>query len=206
MTNKHKEQQKSCELSEEFERLDALRVRKGVTWDVIAGELGISKSMIFHVKRGSRNLGKKALYRLEQLEATEAAAAPAQSDAKQSQGKVAAEMLTAKMKASRIRVLARDIKWGYMEAPVEYLAGKPPKGCPSELRLQRPDVRVSARLLKEISGSTGGLEQVLKASLIEEFNSDGFLNQLTPFCYHALEEAAADLAFGLNWRGTCKNP
>lgn len=177
-----------------------------MTWNVIAEDLGVDRSMIFHVKRGSSKLGKKALYRLEQLEATEAEAASAPSDAMRPQRKIAGEMLTAKMKASRIRVLTRDIKRGTMEAPVEYLAGKPPKGCPSELRLQRPDVRVSARLLKEISGSTGGLEQVLKASLIEEFNSDAFLNQLTPFCYHALEEASADLAFGLNWRGTGKNP
>lgn len=49
-------------------RLEALRLAKQLTWDGMAGLLGISPSMIYQVKRGERNLGDLVLHRLEEAE------------------------------------------------------------------------------------------------------------------------------------------
>ena len=196
MTKEHKRQQQNSESNVIFDRLDALRVRRGTTWDVIAEELGISKSMIFHVKRGSRNLGKKALYRLEELERREEADSDT-SQGEASKAECARQQVITKLEASRCRVTPKDIKRGYVDVELEYLAGR--AGSPKAVRLSRPDVRETSRLLKEIADSRGDLGAVLLASLEKDFANDSFLNRLTPFCYQALEDAAARLAFGLDW-------
>jgi transcriptional regulator with XRE-family HTH domain len=61
-------QLKSIDKYSVAERLLNLRLRKQLTWEQLADLLGMAVSMLYHVKRGNRNLSEKALFRLEQAE------------------------------------------------------------------------------------------------------------------------------------------
>ena len=56
------------EHSDDFVRLQQLREARGVTWQELAKELGLSYTMIFYVKKGTRSLGIKARRRLREAE------------------------------------------------------------------------------------------------------------------------------------------
>ncbi|HMO51911.1 MAG TPA: helix-turn-helix transcriptional regulator [Kiritimatiellia bacterium] len=51
-----------------WHRIDAYRNKTGKTLDVVADDLGISKSMLMMVKSGRRNLSGKSLFKLEEAE------------------------------------------------------------------------------------------------------------------------------------------
>src|SRR6266850_1227429 len=51
-----------------FDRIQALRLKQGWTWEQTASELGVGKVMIHLVKKGKRGLSDKVLYRLVQAE------------------------------------------------------------------------------------------------------------------------------------------
>ncbi len=54
--------------SDDFVRIQRLRESRGVTWQELAKELGLSYTMIFYVKKGKRSLGIKARRRLREAE------------------------------------------------------------------------------------------------------------------------------------------
>ena len=51
-----------------LERVEEYRIKAGKTWDQVASDIGLSRSMLMMIKSGKRNLSAKALYRLEQAE------------------------------------------------------------------------------------------------------------------------------------------
>jgi len=61
-------QEKSKSKYGHAERLQNLRLKKQLTWEQLADLLGLTVAMLYHVKRGFRNLSEKAVYRLEQAE------------------------------------------------------------------------------------------------------------------------------------------
>ena len=61
-------QDKSHIKSPIYDRVENLRVQTNRSWDQVAELLEIDRSMFFHVKKGRRNLSKKAIYRLEEAE------------------------------------------------------------------------------------------------------------------------------------------
>jgi len=56
-------------LRDDFVRMQRLREARGVTWQELAKDLGLSYTMIFYVKKGTRSLGIKARRRLREAEA-----------------------------------------------------------------------------------------------------------------------------------------
>jgi transcriptional regulator with XRE-family HTH domain len=54
--------------SDDFVRLQRLRDAKGVTWQELAKDLGLSYTMIFYIKKGTRSLGMKTRRRLREAE------------------------------------------------------------------------------------------------------------------------------------------
>ena len=61
--------QEDCDsLCDAFKRLDRYRVSQNITWKDVAHKLGVGVSMLMMIKTGQRNLGKKALFKLEQAE------------------------------------------------------------------------------------------------------------------------------------------
>jgi hypothetical protein len=50
------------------QRLERFRVHTQATWEQVAKRIGLGIAMIYHVKRGARQLSTKALYRLKMAE------------------------------------------------------------------------------------------------------------------------------------------
>ena len=73
-------QEKSKSKYGHAERLQILRLKKQLSWEQLAELLGLSVAMLYHVKRGVRNLSEKAVYRLEQAEVTAGLRPPAASE------------------------------------------------------------------------------------------------------------------------------
>lgn len=73
-------QEKSKSKYGHAERLQILRLKKQLSWEQLAELLGLSVAMLYHVKRGVRNLSEKAVYRLEQAEVTAGLRPPATSE------------------------------------------------------------------------------------------------------------------------------
>src|ERR1051326_4622722 len=61
-------QEQSHKKSPSYSRLERLRLVTGKTWQQIADDLKVDRSMLFHVKSGARNLSDKALFRLREAE------------------------------------------------------------------------------------------------------------------------------------------
>lgn len=55
-------------------RLEALKSATGKTWDAIIEDLGVSRSMLFSVLKGSKRLGRDNLSRLCEIEAAQSSA------------------------------------------------------------------------------------------------------------------------------------
>ena len=50
------------------ERLKKLRLIRDVSWEKLGEELELGRTMLHYVRRGERELGERALYRLVELE------------------------------------------------------------------------------------------------------------------------------------------
>ena len=50
------------------QRLEILRLKKGLSWDELGKELDLSRSMLHYVRKSEREMSDRALYRLEELE------------------------------------------------------------------------------------------------------------------------------------------
>ena len=183
-----------------FQRLEQLRVVTGKTWDQIATDLGVHRSMLFHVKAGTRKLSSKVMYRLAQAELaagiTNNPGAILQKGAPD-KGQIAGlpdEKLT-----PNLRVTAADFDRGYKDVRLEYRRGAAPTGCPARLRLKVPG-NLAVWSITGIKGVLDDPTRLLFACLQEEHAEADFLDLLTPRCFRQLVEVAANLVFGLNWK------
>ena len=205
MTKGDSGQQKSHLKSPTFERLEKLRIITGKTWEQIAEQLNVDKSMLFHVKAGKRNLSSKSLFRLEEAERAAGiqpqVAQPSQATRPQSRSyaRAVVESISSRLKEAGPDITAEDYDRGFVDVSVSYLRGKRPKGLPASIRLIRPDAHTSAKLLAEVVVSENP-EILLLACLPSQYAQVEFLNKLSPFSIHALREAALSLVLGLNWR------
>lgn len=67
-------QPKKQKMLTDGERLKKLRADRGLTWDEIASDLGVSRSMLHAVSRAEKRLGRDAVSRLALIEGIESTA------------------------------------------------------------------------------------------------------------------------------------
>ena len=137
---------------------------------------------------------KRNLYRLEQLEIQEGLKPPGIREL--------IDALVSNLKEAKVEVTASDFDRGYVEIPVEYARGEPPKGYPTTIRLVRPGVKSAAKIIAEILIDEDPEKVALNCIQPSTLATQEFLNLLTPFSYQALTEAAMALVFGAHWRQT----
>ncbi len=183
-----------------FQRLEHLRVVTGKTWDQLAADLGVHRSLLFHVKSGTRNLSSKVMYRLAQAEvAAGITKSPGTLLAKALSGKARTVGPVHQNLAHTLHVTTADFDKGYKDVRLEYRRGAAPAGCPTRLRLKVPG---NLEIWK-ITGAKEVLEDptpLLFACLQDEYAKADFLDLLTPGCFRQLVQVAANLVFGLNWK------
>jgi hypothetical protein len=94
----------------------------------------------------------------------------------------------------------------YIEIPIEYARGEPPKGFPAKIRLARPGVKSAAKLIVELLADEDYEKVTLNCIQPPKLATQKFLNMLTPFSYQALNDTAMALVFGVHWRQKFAKP
>ncbi len=175
-----------------FERVEQLKLAKGWTWAEIAQELHLTRGMIHFIKQGKYGVSKRNLYRLEQLEKEEAVAGPHTKDI--------ITAVTSNLEESKVIITPADFDRGFLDVSIHYARGEAPKGYPKSIQLRRPDVKAAAKLVVELLIDEDHSNVLLMCIHPRRLANQKFINLLTPFSYHALTEAAMELAFGARWR------
>jgi hypothetical protein len=146
--------------------------------------------MLMMVKSGARNLGDKALYRLEQVE-REAAERRATAN------RVVEGLLSDRGTAGEL-IAAETRKVTKLEYPVEYLNARAAKSLPRKVTLWKPTEDACAKL-RELFAQTLDATVVLLACLPQTVRSEEYLNHLTPDSRVRLTNGAMSLVVP-DWR------
>jgi hypothetical protein len=198
-------QQESHLKSPTYARLERLRLVTGKTWQQIADELKVDRSMLFHVKSGARNLGDKALFRLREAEL----AAGIKYSARQliEFGLIPEQTVDALAEhepAERLEVTRDDIQMGFVEINLLYKLGEVPENHPTKLKITSPPNEKVMSFVDNVRSLLHQPGPLLALCLPEAQASKEFLNRLTPSCYKEVVDAAMTLTFGLKWREELK--
>ena len=185
-------QEKKKENFSYFSRVETLKVSKGWTWDEIAEKLQLTRGMLHFIKQGKYGVSKRNLFMLEKLEREEGVGIPGSRNL--------IDGVISNVEESKIEVTPEDFDRGYVDVPVKYARGEPPKGCPRKIRLVRPDTKTAAKLIATLKIDED-TERVLFACIEnEKYKTREFINLLSPFSFQALMDASERLIFGLHWK------
>jgi transcriptional regulator with XRE-family HTH domain len=181
-----------------FSRVEKLKLAKDWTWDEVAKRLHLTRGMLHFIKQGKYGVSKRNLYRLEQLEKEEGMA-PAGA-------RQLIEALVSNIESSKVKITPTDFDRGYVEVPVMYARGEPPKGYSKSVELRRPSVKASAKLIADLLVDEDYGAVLLSCIQPKKYANQEFLNLLTPFSYQALIEASMELVFGSEWKRHLNTP
>jgi hypothetical protein len=187
----HKLQDKKIANATFIGRVEKLKLIKDWTWDEVAKKLHLTRGMLHFIKQGRYGVSKRNQYRLEQLEKDEGLTPGA---------KELIEAVVSNVENSKVKITSADFDKGYVDVPVKYARGEPPKGYPKAIRLLRPNVKVSAKLIVDLLTDEDYGSVLLSCIQPRQFATQEFLNLLTPFSFRALTETARSLVFGIHWR------
>jgi transcriptional regulator with XRE-family HTH domain len=179
-------------------RIERLRELSGKTWDQIAGELAVNRSMLFHVLSGKRHFSPKVLKRLTDCEV--AAGIKSRASVLIESGLKAQDLVAILLndESASSQVTAQDIDAGATEVEVEF-RGTPPQDCKSPVLVKAPGNAAVWRIMGE-GGAANDPYRFLAACLPEPYSNAAILDKLKPQSYQRLWETALDLTFGLGWR------
>lgn len=179
-------------------RVEALKLAKDWTWEEVASKLNLTRVMLHYLRQGKYAVTKRNMYRLDQLEKEQGFGAHS--------AKELIEAVVSNIEQSKVKITSADFDRGYVEVSVKYARGEPPKGFPKTIRLRRPDVKASAKLIVELLTDEDYASVLLTCIHPREFATQEFLNLLTPFSFRALLEAAMELVFGAYWQQQFERP
>ena len=192
MSSGKKQETEDSQNSAFFARVEKLKLQKNWTWEELAKRLQTTRMNLHLIKTGKSGVSKRNLYRLEQLEI--------QEGLRPTGAKALIEALVSSFEDAKVEITASDFDRGYVEIPVEYARGEPPKGYPVIIRLARPGVKSSGKLIADLLIDEDYEKVALNCMQPPRLATQEFLNMLTPFSYQALTEAAMALVFGAHWR------
>jgi len=172
------------------ERIERLRFTNRWSWEELARALGLSRVMLFHLRKGTHKVSKKTLQRLTELDRKSGVGAEARQWI---------QAISERVREQQISITKRDIARGFLKAKVEYVLPQKSAEFPPEVTLTRPAARNTARLVADLLLDED-FDTILYKTLPAKQANERFLNALTPFCYRELLQAAMQLVFGLNWQ------
>ena len=160
--------------------------------------LGLSRGMLYFIRDGKYRVTEKTLRKLEEAEKAAGLSSDAVFDSKK-----IIESLTKQLSAARTDVPKTAATDNTVIVHLQFIEAR--EGEPKEITLTRPPSTAAAKIVVSLLADEDYLP-VLKLCLPAKYANDAFLNRLTPFCVRALQEAAAILTFGLNWREVLRKP
>lgn len=173
-------------------RVEHLRARQGVTWARVAEIIGLSRTMLHLIRKGTNEPSRKTMIRLEQAEIDAGLRKPVLEK------KSVLELLKSKP-TSGIEISPADHDAGEVLIDVEYRRGSPPDGCPARIPVKAPDASIAAQLLVDVMLDED-FEGFLIHCLPADYAKREFLNKLKPFSFLKLLEAALGMSLGSRWR------
>ena len=173
-------------------RIEHLQAHHRVTWGQLAEMIGLSRTMLHLIRKGSNPPSRKTLFRLEQAE-IEAGLR------KQLMEKKSVLELLKSESASGIEICSADHDAGEVLINVEYRRGSPPDGCPATIPVKAPDASIAAQLLVDVMLHEN-FEGLLIHCLPADYAKREFLNKLKPISFLKLLEAALGMSLGSGWR------
>ena len=179
-------------------RLKRLRELSGKTWDQIAGDIEVNRSMLFHVLGGKRQFSPKILKRLTDCEI--AAGIKSRARVLVESGLNAQDLVAALLsdESAGSQATTKDVDAGVMEVEVEFKGTPPPPGK-SPVLVKAPGNATVWRVVGQ-GGANDDPYRFLAACLPEAYGKAEVLDRLKPQSYQRLWETALDLTFGLGWR------
>ena len=177
-------------------RLEKLKLVKGWTWEQVAENVGISRTMIHFIKSGKHGVTAKSWHRLEEAERSARSTQPL-SDEPDHGGLT--EAIASAEATANVEITSKDIDRGYIDVPLIYRRGVPPEGFPSKIRVSAPSAEAAAKALTAIKqGDDSTL--LLALCLPPKFSTRGFFDKLSPFCYNAIVRTALAMTLGVDWQ------
>lgn len=179
-------------------RLERLRESSGKTWDQIARDLKVNRSMLFHVLGGKRRFSPKVLNRLTDIEV--AAGIKSRASVLVETGRKAQDVVAMLLsgESASSQVTTRDVDAGAVEIEIEFRGTRPPN-CTSPILVKAPGNATVWRIMGE-GGAAEDPYRFLAACLPEPYRKAEVLDKLKPQSFQRLWETALDLTFGLGWR------
>lgn len=178
-----------------FSRLEKLKLAKGWSWEELAEQIGISRTMIHFIKSGKHKVTAKTWHRLEEAEK----AAGTNSVPGDANREDVVRAIAAVERQSKVKITIKDIDRGYVEVPVNYRRGTPPAQSPTRIRVSTPPTKAAAQALASIKLDED-FSALFSSCLPPQYAAPEFLDKLTPFSYNAILDAAFAMTFGLNWK------
>src|SRR5262245_38253233 len=129
-------------------RLERLHEISGKTWEQIAGDLKVSRAMLFHVLGGKRKFSSKVLKRLTDCEV--ARGIKSRAAVLLEEGLKGVDLVTTLLseRTCSSQVTIKDVNLGWKEVAVEF-RGKPPSNCKSPVRVKAPGNATVWRVMGE---------------------------------------------------------
>jgi transcriptional regulator with XRE-family HTH domain len=184
------------EVGEFNKRIERLRFANRWSWEELAHALGLSRVMLFHLRKGTHHVSEKTLRRLTELDRKSGVGA----DARQW-----IQAISERAQEQRIRLTEGDVRKGVLEVEVEYLVEEKPAEFPAKIRLTRPAIRNAPGLIANLLLDED-FDNILYKTLPARLANERFLNAISPFCYRELVEVAMGLVFGLEWKKRLPQP
>ena len=173
-------------------RIEHLQAHHRITWGQLADMIGLSRTMLHLIRKGSNPPSRKTLFRLEQAE-IEAGLRKAVLE------KNSVLKLLKSKPTSGIEISPADHDAGEVLIDVEYRRGSPPDGCPARIPVKAPDASIAAQLLVGVMLDED-FEGFLIHCLPADYAKQEFLNKLKPVSFLKLIEAALGMSLGSRWR------
>ena len=178
-----------------LQRLEAIKVATGESWNSIAQSLGISRGMLHLIRRGEYRFTDTVLLRLETAEIR---AGLRKRPFRGGHGIL--RFLQAREAGVNATSPPIDLATGSAHVPIAYKTESAPEGFPRDrVQLKAPPNSAVASLVVNLL-LDDDIEEFMKPFLDEQLAASGFLDRLRPDAFVALAEACLVLAFGNHWR------
>jgi transcriptional regulator with XRE-family HTH domain len=173
-------------------RVELLRSKSGATWAEVGKMVGLSRTMLHHLRRGQHKPSQRTLARLEQAEMRSGLReAPA--------ARKGIRGLLESLPVSGLRIEASDHDAGIVQVSVEFRRGSAPEGFGGLVPVKAPGAKDAAELFAGLLRDES-VEVFLRKCLPTEYASEEFLNKLEPQSFLRLLHAALEMSLGVTWR------
>jgi len=189
--NEHSQQLSEHQLTF-LNRLEKLHLKTGATWAAVAEMIGLSRTMLHHLRTGDNKPSQRTLARLEEVEIKAGIREAPLDDAG-----ILRLLETTPLEGVRIQPADHDA--GVVHVKVQFRRGSTLPGFHGSVAVKAPKAHVAAKLLSDLLRNQK-IENFLRQCVPPDYASDEFLNRLEPTSFLQLVQAALEMSLGTNWR------